>query len=56
MCYSSLVERICVKVWNSALELAAVEVEVICDSSETFQTIDINSILKLKVNEQRTTT
>lgn len=47
--YQELVERLCIKVWNSALELAAEEVEVICDSSETFQAIDRNSILKFKL-------
>lgn len=54
--YEDLVKRICTRVWNSALELAAEEVEVICDSSETFQAIDINSILKLKIDEQGTDT
>lgn len=50
--YQNMVEKICARVWNSALELAAENVEVICDSSETFQAIDTNSILKLKINEQ----
>lgn len=45
-----------IKGFNLALELACENVEVICDSSETFQSIDEQSILKLKINEQGTDT
>lgn len=54
--YNSMVERICVRVWNQALDIALDNVEVICDSSETFQSIDQQSILKFKIDEQRTDT
>lgn len=54
--YHELVERICVKVWNQAVETCADNVEVICDSSDTFQSIDEQSILKLKIDEQGTNT
>lgn len=49
MQYEEMVQRICIKVWNSALDATINNVEVICDSSETFQGIDEQSILKLKL-------
>lgn len=52
----SLLTNICVRVWNSALDLALEEVEIECDSSETFQRINVHSILKLKIDEQGTNT
>lgn len=45
--YEELVERICTRVWNSALELAA-------DAAETEYSFE--QILKLKLDEQRTDT
>lgn len=54
--YGEIIERVCVKVWNQAIETCANNVEVICDSSDIFQAIDKQSILKLKINEQRTDT
>lgn len=64
MCYSSLVERICVKVWNSALELAAdsAETEHSFEQVEDFPDAEFvvfvnkDSILNLKLDEQRTNT
>lgn len=54
--YELMIEKICVKVWNQALDIALDNVEVICDSSETFQSIDQQSILKLLIDEQGTNT
>lgn len=54
--YQDMVERICIQVWNEALIVALDNVEVICDSSETFQSIDEQSILKFKIDEQSTNT
>ena len=51
---SSLLTNICVRVWNSALELAAEEVDVE-DYYET-NVPDRNSILKFKIDEQGTDT
>ena len=51
---SSLLTNICVWVWNSALELAAEEVDVE-DYYET-NVPDRNSILKFKIDEQGTDT
>lgn len=54
--YEPMVERICIRVWNSALDLAADKAEINYKdkSLETF--VDIESILKLKINEQGTDT
>lgn len=52
--YESMVERICIKVWNSALELAAEEVEV--EDYYGTNVPDRNSILKFKIDEQGTDT
>lgn len=57
--YEQMVERICVKVWNQALELAAEEAEWGCFDVEDggcVEDVDKQSILKLKINEQGTDT
>ena len=57
--YEQMVERICVRVWNEALEQAAEKAEWGCfddgDGGYT-EEIDKQSILKLKINEQGTDT
>lgn len=52
--YHELVERICVRVWNQALELAAEEVDV--EDYYGTNVPDRQSIRKLKINEQGTDT
>jgi len=49
--YKDLVKRISIRVWNEAIDTALDNVEVITDSSETFQSIDDNSVLKFKIDE-----
>lgn len=47
--FEPLIKKICVKVWNHAIETCVDNVEVICDSSDVFLTIDKQSVLKLKL-------
>ena len=62
--YEQMVEKVCIKVWNSALELAAdaAETEHSFEQVEDFPDAEFvvfvnkDSILKLKINEQRTDT
>lgn len=62
--YQALIERICVRVWNSALELAAdaAETEHSFEQVEDFPDAEFvvfvnkNSILNLKLDEQGTDT
>lgn len=57
--YEDLIERICIKVWNQALDLAAEEAEWGCFDVEDggcVEEVDKQSILKLKIDEQGTDT
>lgn len=57
--YEPMVERICIRVWNQALELAAEEAEWGCFDVEDggcVEEVDKQSILNLKLDEQGTDT
>lgn len=52
--YESMVENICIRVWNSAIELAAEEADV--EDYYGTNVPDRNSILKLKIDGKTNTT
>lgn len=52
--YEPMVKRICVKVWNEALELVAEEVttkDLSTSPYESYYVVDKESILKLKIDD-----
>lgn len=55
MCYSSLVERICIRVWNETLIKVQDDICPKVQSSEDYEQF-YDDVEKLKINEQGTDT